>query len=436
MRSQDRAAHGASATAVAGASWRPLLTGSLRDRALDTVDRLVHDLDREDGNAGRDASLSTGAAGLAVCHAALARAGHDRRAGDLACARLDEAVDALGSARMVPSLFAGFTGIAWAAELVDRLLDEEDEDRNDGIDHALAGWVDRYEGDDLPYDLIHGLTGLGAYALTRWPRPGAVRCLAGVVDQLARRARQDEAGTYWWTSPTLLPGPRKQQHPEGGVDVGVAHGIAGVIPLLARVQALELCNETVGPLLDGAVRWLSAHVADTPSGPVLPAFLPTGSRWSGPARTAWCYGSPGVSAALLLAALDARRSAWYELAVSLGLEAVGRPLEETGVTDAGFCHGSAGVAHLFNRLSQLTGMREFEDAARLWFERTLQACAVPLGDGTSPAAATAAVPWRGAGVLEGAAGVALALLAACTDDEPVWDRMFLVTSPADAGVRG
>ncbi len=433
MRSLDRGARGAPATAVAGASWRPLLSGPLRDQALETVDRLVHDLDRWDGHAGPDASLSTGAAGMAVCSAALARAAGDRRAGELADMRLDEAVAALGSARMAPSLFAGFTGIAWAAELVDRLLDEEDEDRNDEIDQALAGWISRYDGDDLPYDLIHGLTGLGAYALARWPRPGAVRCLAGVVDQLGRRARHDEAGTCWWTSPALLQGPRRTQHPDGGVDLGVAHGIAGVIPLLARIRVLEPAIDQAGPLLDGAVRWLSAHVTDTPSDPVLPAFVPAGSR-PGPSRTAWCYGSPGVSAALLLAALDTGRPAWRELAVSLALESAGRPLERTGVTDAGFCHGSAGVAHLFNRLSQLTGMSRFEDAARHWFEHTLQACSVPLREGPSPASVP--VPWQGAGVLEGAAGVALALLAACTDDEPVWDRMFLVASPAPAGVPG
>ena len=34
-----------------------------------------------------------------------------------------------------------------------------------------------------PYDLINGLTGLGVYALARWPRPGAASCLLGVIDQ-------------------------------------------------------------------------------------------------------------------------------------------------------------------------------------------------------------------------------------------------------------
>jgi hypothetical protein len=43
-------------------------------------------------------------------------------------------------------------------------------------------------------------------------------------------------------------------------------------------------------------------------------------------------------------------------------------------------------------------------------------------------------PWSGLGLLEGAAGVALVLLAASTAAEPVWDRMFLASRLApDAG---
>lgn len=423
MRSQDRLGQRVPAAAVAGAPWRPLLSGPLRDRAMETVHRLAADLDRWDVSASQDASLASGSAGIAVCHAAMARAGHDDRAGDLACARLDEAVDLLSRAPMVASLYSGFTGIAWASELVDRLLGEADDDRNDGIDQALAGWLSRSQGDDGPYDLIHGLTGLGVYALARWPRAGAVQVLSGVLDQLARRARHDDDGIYWWTPPTLLFGPRRELHPDGEVDLGVAHGVAAVIPLLARARTVGLAPGTVDALLDSAVRWLSAHLLDTPSGPALPSFVAPASPPE-PARTAWCYGSPGVSAAVLLAALDTGERDWYDLAVRLGLEAAARPPDRTGVVDAGLCHGSAGVGHLFNRLHQLTGIPEFEDAARFWLLRTLDMCSTPLSHGT-PA-------WSGSGVLEGASGVVLALLAACTDDEPVWDRMFLVSTPVSS----
>jgi lantibiotic modifying enzyme len=432
MRSLDRSAGGAPVTSVAGAPWRPLLSGALRDRSLETAHRLTGALDRWDLTAGRDASLSGGSAGVAVCLATLARAAGDDRAAGSACARLDQAVDLLTAEPMPASLFAGFTGIAWAAEVVDHLLGEEGEDRNEGIDDALAGWLTRSTSTDAPYDLVHGLTGLGVYALARWPRPGAVRCLTRVLDQLTRRARHDDSGTYWWTSPTLLFGANRTQHPEGGVDLGVAHGLAGVLPLLARMRALGLAEAVVEPMLDGAVRWLSAHLLETGSGPALPAFVAPGST-TDPARSAWCYGSPGVAAALALAAIDTERPDWWHLAVRLGLEAADRPLDRSGVTDAGLCHGAAGLAHMFNRLHQLTGIPAFAGAARTWIERTLDAVTAALSS-EDPAPTTTRVPWNGSGVLEGASGIALALLAASTGDEPLWDPMFLVATPA-ASVR-
>ncbi len=38
-------------------------------------------------------------------------------------------------------------------------------------------------------------------------------------------------------------------------------------------------------------------------------------------------------------------------------------------------------------------------------------------------------PWTGLDIVDGAAGVALVLLAAATPVEPSWDRMFLLSGP-------
>ena len=137
----------------------------------------------------RDASLSFGSAGLAVCDAQLARTRHDRRAADTALGRLEEAIDVLATEPLTSSLYSGFTGIAWAAETTDRLLGTEGkQDRNGDIDEALTSLLRRYP-EHAPYDLIHGLAGIGVYALARWPRPGAAQCILGVLEQLAERAR-------------------------------------------------------------------------------------------------------------------------------------------------------------------------------------------------------------------------------------------------------
>src|SRR5690348_255641 len=249
----------------AGASRPPLLSGALKDRALHLAGALAETLRPAPADARRDVSLASGSAGLAVCSGQLARTRCDPRAADAALTRLEEAVAALATQPLTSSLYSGFTGIAWAVELVDGLLGAGGEDRNGDIDDVLTRLLRRYP-EDAPYDLINGLTGLGVYALARWPRPGAAQCVLGVVEQLARRAWYDRDGISWRTPPSWR-GPRQEQYWPGGVDMGVAHGIAGVIPFLARVHRLGLARQTVRPLLDGAVRWLLAHMVDAGSGP-------------------------------------------------------------------------------------------------------------------------------------------------------------------------
>jgi lantibiotic biosynthesis protein len=403
-----------------GASPQPLLSGALKERALRLAGQLTRTMRPAaaagDAAGNPDASLASGAAGLAVCCGQLARTRSDRQAADAALACLEEAVDVLATQPLTSSLYSGFTGIAWAVELVDQLLGAEGEDRNGDIDAALASLLRRYP-EHAPYDLIDGLTGLGVYALVRWPRTGALTCVLAVVEQLARRARQDRDGVYWWTP--SRPGLPLQPYRPGGVDLGVAHGIAGVIPFLARVHRLGLAGPTVRPLLDGAVRWLLAHLVDTVSGPTVPYFVAGGVE-PGPARSAWCYGDPGVAAALLLAARDAGEPAWAAAATGLAVRAAARPPDQTGVVDAGLCHGSAGLAHLFNRMYQLTAEPALADAARFWIEQTLE-----LGSAC-----------HGTGLLEGSGGVALALEAASTTTEPVWDQMLLVSTAGTAGTSG
>ncbi len=191
---------------VTGASRHPLLSGALKDRALQLAGTLTKALRRTPAAGYRNASLASGSAGLAVCSSQLALTRSDRQAADAARTHLEEAIDVLATEPLTSSLYSGFTGIAWAVELVDRLLGTEGEDRNVDIDDALTSLLQRYP-EHAPYDLINGLTGIGVYALARWPRPGAAQCVLGVVEQLGRRARHDHDGVFWWTPPSLR-GPR------------------------------------------------------------------------------------------------------------------------------------------------------------------------------------------------------------------------------------
>ena len=85
--------------------------------------------------------------------------------------------------------------------------------------------------------------------------------------------------------------------------------------------------------------------------------------------------------------------------------AANRPPDQTGVVDAGLCHGSAGLAHLFNRMYQMTAEPILADAARLWVGRTLELCSAALARDATRTDDAARAAWNGPGLLEGAAGI-------------------------------
>jgi lantibiotic modifying enzyme len=416
--------------ASAASRWQPILSGATAEQALQAVDDIAESI-ASMTSAAQDPSLGRGEAGLALLYTWLARARRTPQADVLAWQCLDRAIEAVSTQAMNASLYGGFTGVAWAAELVDRLLDPNAEDRNEAVDHALLRLLSRADHRPAPYDLVEGLTGFGVYALQRYPRPVATECLRRVVALLHERAQHDEHGLCWWTPPAEIYEELRKQYPSGRADLGVAHGVAGAIALLGGICGAGIEQATARALLEGAVRWLFAHSVATEAGPTFPLWVAPGFQ-SYPARCAWCYGDPGIATALLLAARGVGDAGWEQAAVALARRAAERPASETGVVNAGFCHGAAGLAHIYNRMYQATGEDKLGRAAVYWLERTLDFYRLARDNGGAWVQGSwDQKPWTWTGIelVEGAAGVALVLLAATTSVEPLWDRMFLVSAP-------
>ncbi len=151
-------------------------------------------------------------------------------------------------------------------------------------------------------------------------------------------------------------------------------------------------------------------------------------------RAAWCHGDPGVAAVLLLAAAALDRPRWRQIAIDTALASAARAPDVTGNLDAALCHGSTGMGHLLNRMYQQTGDERLRDQAAAWFGRALDARRPGHGVGgwqsRLPDVAGQPPRWHATpGLLQGAAGIGLALLAAATPRAADWDRALLI-SPA------
>lgn len=412
--------------------------GAERAAALERV-RAIHEalrrdpdgwpLSRPDDPRGlRAASLASGRAGLALFHAACARAGLADDAEKLASERLREAFEIVGRVTMDASLFCGFTGVAWVAQTLVAPEPGAGDPLGD-VDDALAAALDDPDFDP-PYDLIDGLAGLGVYALARRPRAAADVVLECVIARLEARAVRDEHGVSW------PHGTRSRRAVLAGVadsndtrwwNLGLAHGVPGVLGLLARCVRANVQAERARALLEGGASWLRAQR--------LPAGLPgayadflADDVPKAPARLAWCYGDPGVAIALVAAAQALGRDDLRAFARDVAHVAAARAHQHSDVVDTGLCHGSAGLGHVFDRLGAALDDPACREASRRWFADVL--APRPERGGVAGFATWSFERVREGDyvddpcMLTGAAGVGLALLSAC-GEAAGWNAPFL-----------
>ena len=300
----------------------------------------LHPLDDDGETADPQHGIYLGAAGVLWALDHLARAGlhepgHDyaRLAGEAleSHRRRPEVPDAAGS------LWVGEAGIALVAwllapgpELAGRLAE-------------LA--VPAPEGDTL--ELLWGSPGLLALADAALERTGDPRWAAAwtaIAEDLI--GRWGERVPHFWTQ--RLYGSEQEL-------IGPAHGLAGIVAMLARRPELLPHDR----LLPGALAAVaSTAIRDDGRANWPPSLSESLVHRTGTIRTQWCHGAPGVVTSLAAlpreAQLDALLLEGGELTWASG------PL----IKGAGLCHGTAGNGFALLKLFTRTGDERWLARAR------------------------------------------------------------------------
>ena len=297
-------------------------------------------------------------------------------------------------------------------------------DRCARLDQMLLEATEHWSG---TYDLLTGLVGFGVYALERGD--AGKRLAVRVLDHLEGTALSNGTGIAWFTPPALLPPNHVDAAPDGYWNLGLCHGIPGVIALLARYVAAGIEVQRARALLSGAVQFVLSVAAPSPFVGRYPPYLPNAKPVS--SRLAWCYGDLGIATALVGAGVLANEPSWRRDGLALAHACASRTLEQACIRDASICHGAAGIAHMLHRMARATRDEPLRIAARAWIVETMrmQTDAPIAGFPRVYEAAGELVLEEDASLLTGCTGVALVLHAAISEIEPRWDRMLLVDLP-------
>ncbi|MFD5553757.1 lanthionine synthetase LanC family protein [Streptomyces sp. NPDC127068] len=282
--------------------------------------------------------LSEGALGMALLHI---------ERGDLTAARQNLVLAVAGgvSAGANASLFHGAPALEFVLGRAGRAGGGVHAAVDRVVDARLAAARRRRESGALPplaeFDLIRGLSGLGALLLVRGSAPSRLTDVLAYLVALSRPAHtggRELPG--WWSA----AGPDGKEMNGGHGNNGVAHGIAGPLAVLSLAHRADVHVPGQLDAIGVFARWLDAYGGSywTTRAQMDAGELPVPE----PARPSWCYGPPGVARAQQLAALALGDSVRRQAAEDTLVRTLSSPVHLARITDATLCHGWAGLVTL------------------------------------------------------------------------------------------
>src|ERR1043165_4971835 len=209
--------------------WQQIVSAGDSREYWSTIADIEHTLEahleREAANAHPEPNLAHGTAGVALFFAYLHATGTSEDAADRAIEALALSSRVVGRRHVLPSLYSGFAGVGWVTAHLTRELFEGEGDLTVEIDDAIRKLLSNVTG-KAPFEQVGGLAGYGSYLIERFPDAGTEELLDRVVGLLEASR---ESNGVWFTKPEGLSDWQLQLMPRGCFDVGVAHGVPGVI---------------------------------------------------------------------------------------------------------------------------------------------------------------------------------------------------------------
>ncbi|WP_157744589.1 lanthionine synthetase C family protein [Micromonospora viridifaciens] len=435
---------------------RRIVTASHRREA---VTRMRRQTGFPDINRWDSLSLALGGTSVAVLCAALRSVSADQDWDQAAYAALRAGASALADGPSRLGLYDGVAGYGAAVWLLSDSADRYPTLREQ-LDALLLPTVERLAGSPPPrvpgwpgtgYDLVNGLCGLAVYLLMRHDDRASDQALAAVAKTLADLLDDLEPHRL------VLPACGSAPDTDGYVDLGLAHGLPGVIALLSLVlRSGRVDLPTVGRSVRRGAEWTADHLCEEAHGPAWPRLVPVdefgrtsaaagspgigavdcavranpqGDRPApdgavGATRPGWCYGTPAVARAIFLAgqALDDQRL--QRLAVA-AIKAAGHPDAVSQLASATICHGLAGLLLVTAHFAWDTRDPELCQMVTELFDQLVAQYDPDSLLGFVDVEVGGQVV-DNPGLLNGAAGVGLCLLACAEPAAPAWTRLFLL----------
>lgn len=261
-----------------------------------------------------------------------------------------------------------------------KLIDTNDTELNNQINEILEDIDDVlteqltifYKNDNL--DILHGLLGLGLYFIERKNQTNVIK----VINILNEKKCITTEGDIYWKKYDAYDSY------DTILDMGNAHGMGANIFFLTKVLSKDFfltddLKIIVTDLIDNSISFYLKNVQKISK--EINCYFPLKIKAANfendivtpsNSRLGWCYGDLAVLYTLLMASIKIEKKEYEKIILEKLLFVANRKYEgEKQIIDAGFCHGTSGIAILFLNIYNLTKNEVFWETANYWLKITL-----------------------------------------------------------------
>jgi len=212
------------------------------------------------------------------------------------------------------------------------------------------------------------------------------------------------------------------------VNLGIAHGITGILKLCVQCYKLKICTKESHYYSYKIINYLINNTNKNISISYFPSIIEiNNANIESSSRLAWCYGDLGIAYILFQAGQIFNDKKLIDFSEKILIHSTKRrTISETFVMDATFCHGSAGIAHIYSKMWHKTLNPIFKEACQYWLIYTLKLSLHQDGAaGYRKYNPISKIYENELGLLEGICGIGLVLISYITGDFS-WDYCVML----------
>lgn len=315
----------------------------------------------------------------------------------------------------------GYSGINWFFKFLHKkgILDSENRDllcyRDEELEKASLNMLKMGN-----YDFLHGACGI-AYYLLYSPRTVSDEYYASLFSLLNsliyKSINKDLIPKYDFATARINPNE---------INLGLAHGIPSILKFCVQCYKQGVCVAESEKLGRKIIDYLLTNTNDDISRSYFSSSISPGKEFTA-SRLAWCYGDLGAGVILYQAGITFGLKNIVDFSLKILIHSSKRrTTDETSIFDAGICHGTAGVAHIYNKMWHHTQNEVFKEACDFWIQKTLEFSIHSDGiAGYKTYNPIKKVYNNESSLLEGAAGIGLVLMSYLNGDFS-WDYCLML----------